>query len=219
MIFPPDTRIVCIHLEKRPNRWENFLAGLPECLRGRVEKFPGMDGTKFDIPRWWKGNHGSYGCYLAHRRLLEECLNDGTRSLLVFEDDAEFCENFETRAAIFHEHLPADAEWIFYGGQHLRTEIRKPEKVNEHVYIPYNVNRSHAFSLRGQRVMRLLHRYLSETDWTGPFHSDHRLGEIQMARAARVYCPDRWLVFQRPGFSDIENREKDHPKWRGVCSL
>lgn len=214
--FNPATlyaRTVCIHLRQRPDRWEAFEAGLPACLKNRVECYPGVAGKNFTLPKWWRGHHGSYGCYLAHRRLLEECLNDGTPSVLVFQDDAEFCDDFSQRAAEFHAHLPADAEWIFYGGQHLRRETVPPERVNEHVYIPHNVNRLHAFALRGERVMRLAHRYLSETDWTGRFNTDHRLGEIQMARAARVYCPARWLVFQRPGHSDLEHRWKDHPRW------
>ncbi len=206
-------RTVCINLLERPQRWEIFQAGLPECLKNRVQRYPGIRGENFEMPKWWGGHSGAYGCYLAHRRLLEECLNDGTPSVLVFQDDAEFVPDFAQRAAQFHAHLPVDAQWIFYGGQHLRKEIMPPEKINEHVYIPHNVNRLHAFALRGPDVMRLLHRYLCETEWTGRFNTDHRLGEIQMARAAHVYCPARWLVHQRPGHSDLERCWKDHPRW------
>ncbi|MDO4549646.1 MAG: glycosyltransferase family 25 protein [Planctomycetia bacterium] len=218
-IFSMYSRIVCITLSKRPERWTHFLDGLPDCLKGKIEKYSGTDGTKFSLPAWWKGHHGSYGCYLAHRRLLEECLSAGTENLLVFQDDAEFCEDFLARAETFHAHLPHDAEWIFYGGQHLYKDRHAPQPLNAHVYIPYNVNRLHAFALFGHRIMKLLHRYMSEPNWSGYFNTDHRWGDLQMARCAKIYCPARWMVYQRKEYSDLELCIKNHPCWTDACDI
>src|SRR5690349_1383334 len=76
-------RIVCINLDRRPDRWESFSqrlapAGIPA---DRVMRFAAIDGTILPPPPWWKAGRGAWGCHQSHVRVLEDALQDRVQSL------------------------------------------------------------------------------------------------------------------------------------------
>lgn len=207
-------RIVCINLDRRPEKWDSFLNGVPNDFPfGKIERYPAVDGQKIPKPDWWKGGGGAWGCYLSHRRIIEECLNQGINRVLIFEDDALFLPGFTPHVLQFHENLPANAQWIYYGGQHLRRDVQRPEKINEFVYRPYNVNRTHAYGLIGREALQTVEKHLSRKDWTTAHHVDHHFGRLHQKQELNVYCPSHWLVDQREGRSDVAGRRKNYCHW------
>lgn len=213
-------RVVCINLERRPENWKEFQNGLPKDFPfGTVERYDAIDGNKVPRPNWWKGGGGAWGCFLTHRRIIEECLNSGINSVLIFEDDALFCEDFMKKVNEFHENLPLDAQWIYYGGQHLKRAVKRPEKINDKVYRPYNVNRTHAYGIVGQEAMRAIEKHLARKDWTTAHHIDHHYGRMHQSRELNVYCPAQWLVDQREGRSDVAGRQKSFVHWTDASEV
>ncbi len=123
--------------------------------------------------------------------------------------------NFLPDVTKFLRHLPP-WDMIYLGGQHIHAGQGQPHRVNEYVYQPYNVNRTHAFAINvkdfGDKLYQWLHKW---DDWKGDHHIDHHLGRLHETRGNRVFCPVRWLVGQRSGQSDVNERFDESDRyWR-----
>jgi hypothetical protein len=93
---------------------------------------------------------------------------------------------------------------IYFGGQHIQENIRLPRKVNEWVYRPFNINRTHCYGLRGRKMIEQTYKHLNNVfDWDVPHHVDHYLGELHKRVETGIYVPKEWLVFQSEGKSDV----------------
>lgn len=214
-------RVYVINLDRREDRWQAFLQRLPDDWPfKRPERFEAIDGRVVNPPSWWKGGNGAWGCYRAHVRIFEDCLNQGIRSVLILEDDAVCVEDFTNRTTAFWNALPPDWEMVYLGGQHIQLHQRLPRRHNDLVYRPYNVNRCHCYGFRGQRIIDTVYRFLHEFNiWTAPHHIDHRLGELHKVKRTGIYVPAEWLVAQSDGGSDICRRKLRYRLFRSAASL
>ncbi|TWT68844.1 glycosyltransferase family 25 protein [Crateriforma conspicua] len=214
-------RCFLINLDRRPDRLREWLEQLPDPWPlPEPERFPAIDGRHVATPPQWRAGNGAWGCYRSHLLILEKCLTEHIDSYVVFEDDAGFTDDFAERFTSFVDELPADWGLAYLGGQHLYAGKHPPQKVSEHVYRPYNVNRTHAFMVRGRENMKALYRHLTWNDWHHKHHIDHHLGRFIQRRyealvqgkniqkeSIAVYTPDRWMVGQLPTKSNICGRK------------
>ena len=186
-------RVVCVSLERRPDRWEAFNSRVPgDFPWAKPERFNAIDGKKCKHPGWWRQGGGAWGCYKSHCNILEQALQDGVGSVLVFEDDATFIDGFSDKAAEFFANIPGDWEQAYLGGQHLR----RPQDIDQHWVRCININRTHAFAVRGDGIWKL-YKWLHNTkDWHNRHHVDHHLGRIHASRGVNVYAPVEWLCGQ-----------------------
>ena len=201
-------RVYCVNVERRADRWESFVRGLPEDWPFKpVERFDAVDGSRVMPPAWWlRGCAGAWGCYRSHLRLIEGCLSEGVQSVLIFEDDAVFREDFTERWQQYIEKVPNTWELLYLGGQHLKLRRQKPEKINEQVNVPYNVNRTHAYAVQGSGIQKLYSHLNDVQNWMGLDHFDHHIGRLIQRKAIETYCPNEWLVGQSNIVSDITGR-------------
>ncbi|GAB4133018.1 MAG: hypothetical protein Kow0040_14690 [Thermogutta sp.] len=211
-------RVYVINLERRADRLKQFFDGLPKDWPFRVpERWPAVDGKKCPPPPWWKAGRGAWGCYKTHVGVLERCLNEGVQSVLILEDDAVFNEHFATQAKRFLEALPTRQGMIYFGGQHLFQERHPPQKINDHVFLAYNINRTHAYGIFGHEAIETVYVHLHRHDWKEKHHIDHHYGRIHESGKIPVFCPAQWLVGQRAGKSNISGRENANNQfWRGA---
>ncbi|MFG0263147.1 MAG: glycosyltransferase family 25 protein [Novipirellula sp. JB048] len=219
----PVDRCFLINLDRRPDRLSEWRAQLPNPWPfPEPERFAAIDGKHIATPPQWRAGGGAWGCYRSHCLILEKCLIEGIDSYVVFEDDAGFVDHFAKRLKEYVDELPADWGLAYLGGQHLYAGKHPPQKISEHVYRPYNVNRTHAFMVRGRENMKVLYRHLHWNNWHSKHHIDHHLGRLIQRRyqslmqgknigkeSIAVYAPDRWLVGQLPTKSNICGR-----KWK-----
>ena len=214
-------KVFVINLARRPDRLNTFYERLPIDWPFRApERFDAIDGSRTPFPRWWKEKQGAWGCYKTHLRLLEECLNRDIQSVLIMEDDAICCDGFLQKTRSFFENLPDDWNFVYLGGQHLQETVRLPREINEWVYRSFNVNRMHAYGLRGREIMESIYTYLHDyASWTVPHHVDHYLGELQKTLGTGLYVPRDWLVVQAEGESDITGRFEDQKRFPGAEEL
>lgn len=202
-------RVYCVNLERRPDRWQDFLDGLPaDWPFPAPQRYPAIDGQQCPAPKFWKQGNGAWGCYRSHVRILEDCLAGGVESVLLLEDDARFVPRFRENVERFLAALPADWQLLYLGGQHIQQAKGRPKYVNDHVYSCFNVNRTHAFAVRGGDFMRKFYKHLHRwNEWRRGNHIDHHIGRMVMKGEARTYCPARWLVGQAGGVSDISRKD------------
>ena len=215
-------RVACVTLQRRPDRWQSFLDLLPEDWPfGAVEKYSAIDGKLCQRPDWWKQGGGAWGCYRSHVNILEECLNHGIYSCLFLEDDAVCCEDFGAKYRAFFEALPNKENcFIYLGGQHLGVKRKPPFALNSQVYVPYNVNRTHAFALVGRKMMTQVYKHLNATKgWRNKQHIDHHLGRLHQQRTRNVYSPPEWLIGQDEGQSNIAGRKFKRRYWPAASKV
>jgi GR25 family glycosyltransferase involved in LPS biosynthesis len=129
---------------------------------------------------------------------------------MVFEDDAVFVPDFERKYQAFLEELPCDWDMFYLGGQLLHTQhaYAIPEKVSEHVYRPYNVNRTHCFAVNSSGY-KYLYDFLLRRFENNEWHIDHHLGRLHEQAVLNVYCSATWLVGQREGSSNIDGKTRE----------
>lgn len=201
-------RAVVISLVRDRMRLDRFYQNLPEEWPfPRPEHFIAIDGAKVPEPPWWKAGAAAWGCFRSHQMVIENALNCDTQSILVLEDDAVCASDFRAQFDRFARELPNDWEWVYLGGQHIQREKGLPIKITEHVYRPFNTHRSHAYVLRGSRVMRSICEHLNTPErWGEKNHVDHRFGELQADFPGGLYCPDQWLIGQAAGYSNIKKK-------------
>ena len=201
-------RVYVLNLDRREDRYQQFLKGLPEDWPFKQpERVTAIDGQLVPSPEAWKAGNGAWGCYRSHVRLIEDMLNRQGGPILLLEDDAIFEEGFTEAVKRFIDHIPDQWDMLYLGGQHLREKKGKPRRLNEYVYEPYNVNRTHAFAVQGGDFGRTLYRWLHKwEDWKGNHHIDHHLGRLHETRKYDIFCPNQWLVGQREGKSNINGR-------------
>lgn len=198
-------RVVVINLDRRADRLADFHQGLTEWPFKKPERFPAVDGSKTGTPAWWTQGGGAWGCFKSHYNAIEQALCDGVESLLLLEDDAVLLPDFKQRVHTFIQALPDDWGGLYLGGQHLEQGANPPTKVNEHVVCCKNVNRTHAWALRGS-FMKAVYRHLSQfSEWADKprSHIDHWLGQLVRKGEHKVYAPAQWLIGQREGKSDV----------------
>ncbi|QDT07268.1 Glycosyltransferase family 25 (LPS biosynthesis protein) [Rubripirellula lacrimiformis] len=217
-LFDCFDHVVCINLARRSDRWGSFQNDLPvDWPFRKPERFEAIDGQSVQCPSDWNGGDGAWGCYRSHLAVLEKAINDGVRSLLVMEDDALCCSGFASAVERFFLHLPHDWSYIYLGGQHIETGSSLPVAVNRFVYRPFNVNRAHAYALRGINAIRgLYHHLLNFHLWDTKHHVDHRMGELHMSLPAGLYVPHQWLVMQKEGASDINGGQHHRTDFPGA---
>jgi hypothetical protein len=200
-------RTVVITLSRRPDRIEGFLARLP--AGWAVEAYDAIDGLACPKPEWFMGSEGAWGCYRSHQRIIEEALNRGHESVLIFEDDATFVPDFDDRLRDYLAALPEDWGQADLGGQHLKPA----EPVNERVVRAVNVNRTHAYILRGRKFLERVYLHMhGGHHWRGRHHVDHHFGRLH-ARRVPAYAPTEWLCGQASGSSDVSGKEVAERWW------
>jgi hypothetical protein len=152
-------------------------------------------------------------------QILEHC-QGRYRSYLVLEDDAVFRDDFDAKLEEFMRAVPADWQQIYLGGQLYHTHSHRPERINDLVLTPFNVNRTHAFAVH-ELGYEPLYRHLNQTPFAQHEHIDHHLGRLHESRGIKVYVPARWLVGQDGGASNISGKTNGATYWEdpGKCSV
>jgi len=195
-----------INLAIRPDRLNDFLSRMPEVSwLPKIEVWPAIHGDTCRPPPNWTAGNGAWGCLKSHLAILEHCLMERVASYIVFEDDAQFSHDFDSQGRQFIEALPDDWQQAYLGGQLQHERTHPPVKVNELVYRPYNVNRTHCFAVSREGMLPI-YQHCSDLPYERHFHIDHHLGRWHEDARNKVYCPPRWIVGQHGARSNVSGR-------------
>ena len=214
-------KVYVVNLPRRTDRWDEFTQRMPSNWPFREPmRYEALDGGIVPPPQWWKDGGGAWGCYRTHIQILEECLNRNVSSVLIMEDDAACIQDFADKVHEFWRFLPRDWEMVYPGGQHLEEHVRVPRKINDWVYQPYNINRTHCYGLRGRSMMQRVYRHLHDFEsWKVVHHIDHYLGELHKKIEGGLYVPREWLVIQAAGASDVCGKQTEDRIFPGAEEL
>ena len=208
-------RVVVVNLHRRPDRLMAFMeraaAACPYIAQKVLVEYA-IDGELCPPPDWWKTTPGAWGCYRSHLRIIEDALQHGLESVLVFEDDATFVDGFREKAVAFLEALPGDWGQAYLGGQHLARAVEVWPGILKGV----NVNRTHAYALRGPAGMRAAYAWLCSSDrWRDRHHVDHQFGRLHREGQLVAYSPREWLCGQAADeTSDVSGKPVSARWWQ-----
>jgi hypothetical protein len=217
-------RVYCVNLDRCEDRWQRFAAAVPADWPWPVPiRFAGVDGQRVQPPPAWQAGRGAWGIYRSFLTIIERCLSDGVDSVLLLEDDALFRPDFVREATAWLRHVPEDWQMLYLGGQHLAS----PRKLTDQLWVAQNVNRCHAWAIRGSMLTEVYH-HLMQIPFAAcrsgkPAHIDHQLGRLHArhyaAHDTAVLCPPRWLVGQAAGRSTIANRDVTDRYWKDAAQI
>ena len=118
-----------ISLERRPDRLKQFYN---RCPYKDVEYFPGFDGKYINANKNiddhmpllnFLRTHvrnlsvGQYGCFMSHIILWKKMIDEGHDYIMIFEDDAQFCDDFLERMDVALENLKMIDTILYIGGR------------------------------------------------------------------------------------------------------
>jgi GR25 family glycosyltransferase involved in LPS biosynthesis len=92
-----------------------------------VRRFAAVDGEALAVPANWPSTPGAYGCLLSHLEVVREARRLRLSSILIFEDDVVFDDQFEQKFSDYVRELPADWDMLFFGALH-KDELIKVSK-------------------------------------------------------------------------------------------
>ena len=203
-------RVLLLSMERRADRMRSFYRlGFPKQLAGLMlpEVFTATDAHLVPAPSWWTQTPGSWGCLMSHLRIIEDCLNRGVESCLIFEDDAVLADDFAERFPQFMQALPDDWQMVYPGGCCRKVPQMPPTVVNDQVVHCKSLTGTWGYGFRGTDFMRQLYSDLWDRLFTDKrHHIDIMLCHLH--EHYRVYAPHRWLVIHPPGDSDVRHGGK-----------
>ena len=120
---------VCINLDRRFERWEQMQNKFEQHGIHSVQRFAAVDGETSTIPANWDSTPGAYGCLLSHLEVVREARRLGLPSVLIFEDDVVFDDEFEKKFGDYIQQLPADWDMLFFGALHKDELIKVSENI------------------------------------------------------------------------------------------
>jgi len=135
---------VCINLDRRLERWRQMQQKFQQHGIYSVLRFAAIDGETATIPTNWHSTRGAYGCLLSHLEVVREARRLGLASILIFEDDVVFDDQFEKKFNDYIRQLPADWDMIFFGALH-KDELLK---VSDNIGRITQSNSTYACALR-----------------------------------------------------------------------
>lgn len=211
-------RCICITLERRQDRWRQFEAQCP--VLESVERFAAVDGERCSVPAITRIPAGAWGCLQSHLMIWRRALVEGYHReggvLVVFEDDALFCGGFREQSLDLIARAPRGWDMVYLGGQHTHASERRPKRIEPGIVQGYSINRTQAYVIRGKAIAKA---YCHCNDLgliaANPSrHIDHRLEELHRSGDLAIYAPERWLVGQGPGVSDVSPRRRpERERW------
>lgn len=207
----PFSQAFVINLPFKNDRLERFMQCVPKCL-GAIKQWDAVHGDTVQPPRFWKSGNGAWGCYRSHLQILEYAIAKRLESYVVFEDDAIFRDSFEADLLAVMSSIPDDWQQLYLGGQLLHEIRNPPKRINEWVYMPFNVNRTHCFAIHSRGYYDL-YDHLNSLPFRQGDHIDHHLGRLHEKGKFAVYCPRKWLVGQGEGWSNISGKFQSDTFW------
>jgi GR25 family glycosyltransferase involved in LPS biosynthesis len=185
-------KVVVINLDRRTDRMERLGAQLDE-LGIEYDRFSAHDAVELGIKPYVAGTWSHITVWTRYREIY------GHTKVLVLEDDAFFCEDFNEKFAEAIETLPDNWD-IFYLGALVDKSTGRIDRVNKHWGKQVVSTGSQAYCIHPKRIDRF-HEEIKDKEW----YIDVELRMLAEEYNAYVAQPN--LVTQFPSYSDLRLKE------------
>jgi GR25 family glycosyltransferase involved in LPS biosynthesis len=181
-------KVVVINLDRRTDRMDQLIPQL-ESLGIEYERHSAVDGKELGISPVVAGT-------MSHTQVLKKY--QGQR-ILILEDDALFCENFNEKLNEVMQKLPEDWD-LFYLGALLPRHTGEVRMVNEYWGHQIMTTGAQAYCIKPE----LMDYFISKLDGY-EWYID--IGLREFAQEYNPYITQPNLVTQFPSYSDLRLKE------------
>lgn len=193
-------KIYVINLDRRPDRLEQFNS---EAIKFNInyERYSAVDSKLIDNKTSLKP--GELGCLLSHLDILNKIVENNYKRTLIFEDDTIILENFKNFGNYINQ-LPNKWDMIYLGGNQMKPTIKITENVHK-------VTKCFTTSYYGI-TLEMAKKMIPEIE------KMDRQVDVIYARNHLIYnCYvfEPKLCIQRPGYSDVLEKEVNYKKELG----
>lgn len=193
------TKVVCINLDRRPDRRQRVQAELARHGFESVERFAAIDGDAVEIPTHWKHTAGAYGCLLSHVQVVSAARDSGAPNVLIFEDDAVLDPEFENKFERFIKEVPDDWDMLYFGALHKD----EPLKISAHVGRITRANSTYAYALKRS----IFDEFIALNARAGHVLD---MNSYLLQERFNCYCFIPNLAWVEAEYSDVQNRLERH---------
>ena len=198
-------KIYCINLPHRTDKWEKCQEEFSKL--NILEKVTRFNGIQFQ-GSFYHVNVRAAGCFLSHLEIINKCKQDGTKSVLVLEDDIQF-ENDPIKNLSLSVNELKDLDWdIFYLGMNVTDEKFKDplKRVSPNLLKITSALTTHAIAYSYTCYDKLLNQVplgLDFLPWMLKNESFDGWLMREFLNKNNCFCPNEFLATQRDSFSDI----------------
>jgi GR25 family glycosyltransferase involved in LPS biosynthesis len=196
----------CINLRRRPDRWR-FMSQQFKRLGLEVERFEAIEGKRLSPDVVGAKRPGGIACTMSHLAIIREAQRRGEPAIMLFEDDAVLCKDFNQRLALFLRTVPVGWDMLFLGISSITNEIQ----ITQNVHRLVNGWTTHAYILR-RKMFAAVIESMSPQPCREP---DEYYNALMPDHKCYVFLP--CLSYQRDDWSDIKERfRRDEDRFRGL---
>ena len=198
-----------ISLKKIQDKLNHFLENFPvQWPYSAPIVYEAIDGCDIEKPYYWTGDCGALGCYLSHKNIIKQAIdNYPDQDLLIFEDDAIFIEDFVNKFEKLIHGVPDNWDMIYLGGEH-KT---KPISISSDIYQNQQTVLTHGYMIKASSLP-LVYEYL-DTESIYRDHIDWHYSNAHKYDILTAYSPKSWLIGQKAGWSDVQNKTFVKDRW------
>lgn len=148
-----------------------------------------------------KINRGQLGCLLSHKKIIQIAADNDYEYVLILEDDVIFKQYEINNIYNYWSLLPSDWDMFYLSG----NNFMGLNKINEYIYKTNGTLSTCAYAIR-KRCYRQILSILTSKIYDKPIDSYY--AELHRNTNAYVCVPS--VAYQKPDFSDIENKFVDY---------
>jgi GR25 family glycosyltransferase involved in LPS biosynthesis len=165
------------------------------------QRFSAVDGNTLEHSD--SMTPGQYGCYTSHLNVLKDCIENNIQTVAIFEDDVEFCENFEEKFSNIYYDIPDDWD-IIYLGHNIPSTTSTPT-ASPNILKISGAYSLHAFILNRKAIEIALDGLVATPQIVDVYYA-----KIQSFLNAYGFVDQ--FCSQAPGWSDIAQAKIDY-RW------
>jgi glycosyl transferase family 25 len=196
-------KVVYINLDHRTDRNEH-MKRVTETFGDKVTRFSAI-----------KMNNGAFGCSASHIMVLKMAIENNWNNILIMEDDAEW-HNFEQGYKTLKKLASNPYDVIMLGGSFVSYDIETYRLHRALTTTAYLVNK-HYMPVLLQNFEEGLRNFIMSPSDPGLYALDTYNNRLQQVDNWYIVQPP--LAYQRPTFSDVEQRFVNYTSLMGVAYL
>lgn len=201
------SKIYCVNLEERQDRWEKCLEYFRK-YNIPFERFNAIKPNQFQTNQ----ENGRYGCISSFCSIVRDAIDKDYENILVLEDDFEFTIEPEELYLEINKsvnELPEDWDCLYLGGNIMSDFTFRPiEKYSDNLLKLKSAYSTHAMAFSNMGLINLISYFSDYNNIEGEMFREYGALDIFFARDYlkdhQSFIPTKMLCVQRDSFSTIE---------------
>lgn len=200
-------KVFCLNLERRHDRWKEAYKNIQHAGFNHVERFPAVDSREIEQQYFSDYYKAKIATLLSKLNLIKYAYQHHYASILVFEDDIYFDDDFSDKFLKAYNQLPLDWDLFFLGGNDREPPVALSRYIKK-LSLTYS---NHAFAISSKAydpLIRLLQLKYEQIAIVKKAFKNVA-SDLYIASTARMlnhYGAVPYMVWQQEGYSDIEHR-------------